>query len=287
MLIAVAVCAVLFGLGEQAYRAWSPVARWTRNSRPGNPLSVRLQAVTNLTYAVPGSEREAAFPVLLAVAKDADPRVRFQAATALCGRPDHSAEVLPMLKDLMKDTAPQVRERAIFSLESLVKPGTPEAATLLPDLVAALDDPNPSVRLEACRALDVYGRLQADSRRVVPAMARLVREEKGTYRRDALGYLKRMRRIPKDLESILRGLLVDNDANERIMARQALIQLGIPEQERDAIIRTMLASSNSTERLAAAESLIDLGKPEPAISIIRDVAGGADRAARTTPCAGS
>jgi hypothetical protein len=82
MLIAVAVCAVLFGLGVQAYRAWSPVARWIRESRPGNPLSVRLQAVTNLTYAVPGPELEVAFPVLLSAAKDADPLVRAQAAMA-------------------------------------------------------------------------------------------------------------------------------------------------------------------------------------------------------------
>src|SRR5262249_17981349 len=143
-----------------------------------------------------------------------------------------------------------------------------------------LDDHNPAVRLEACRALYVYGRLQAESRRVVPAMARLVREEKGTYRLDALGYLTMMRGVPKDLEPTLRGILDDNDANERIMARQALIQLGIPDPERDAIIRAMLASSNNTERLAAARSLIDLGKPELAISALKDVAGGADRGAR-------
>jgi len=280
MLFAVAVCAVFFGVCVQVYRASSPVARWIRESRPGNPQYVRLQAVSNLTYAVPRPELEAAFPVLLAAAKDTDPMVRAQAAMALRGRPDHFAEVLPILRDMLKDSSPKVREHAILSLELFVKPGSPESLTLLPNLVAALDDPNTAVRLEACRALFVYGRLQTEARRVVPAMARIVREETGTYRLDALGYLSRMKSVPKDLEPTLRGLLNVSDANERIMARQALIQLGIPDQERDAIIQAMLASSTHNERLAAAGSLIELGKPELAISTIRDVAGGTDKGTR-------
>jgi HEAT repeat protein len=280
MAIAVALCAGLFGLCEQVYQTWSPVRRWIRESRPGNPQSMRLQAVVNLTYDVPGPELETAFPFLLEAANDADPLVRAQAAMALRGRIDHFEQVVSILRGMMRDPAPQVRESAIFNVQAFVKRSSPEAADLFPDLVTALDDSQPAVALEACRALYSYGRLQAESRRVVPAMARLVRAKEGTYRQDALGYLMFIRSVPRDLESTLRGLLDHVSVPERIMARRALIQLGIPDQERDAIIRSMLTSTNNTERMAAAYLLVDFGKPVPAISSVKDVAEGADSAMR-------
>ena len=220
LLMAVAVCGVLLGLGVQIYRAVSPVRRWIRESRPGNPQRMRMQAVLNLTYDVPRSELEEGFPVLLAAASDPDPMVRASAATALRGRSDHYDEVFPILRKQMRDSSPRVRESAIFVLESFVKPGSPEASTLIPAPLAALEDPKPAVRLEACRALYVYGRLQAESGRVVPAMVRLIREETGTYRRDALMYLTMIKSVPSDLEPILRALLTSRLSAERVAARQ-------------------------------------------------------------------
>src|SRR5690242_10367529 len=93
MLIVVAVCAVTFGLGVLIYRAWSPVRRWIRESRPGNPQFTRVEAIRNLGYQVPQSEREEAFPVLRAAARDSDPWVRGAAVVALRDRRDHYAEV--------------------------------------------------------------------------------------------------------------------------------------------------------------------------------------------------
>ena len=204
LLIVVAVCAVILGLGVQMYRAWSPVRRYIRESRPGNPQYTRLQAVIGLGYNVLPTEREEAFPVLLAAAKDKDPMIRAAAANALRFRRNRFAEVFAVLRGLMKDPAPSVREAAILHLEAFVKPGSPEMSALLPDLAAALEDPRPSVRLEACRAFLVFGRLQKESRQIVPAMARLVREERGIHRRGALGYLLMIKTIPKDLEPVLR-----------------------------------------------------------------------------------
>jgi HEAT repeat protein len=273
MLIVVAVSAVTFGLGVQIYRAWSPVRRWIRESRPGNSQFKRLQAVVNLSYQVPQSEREEAFPVLLAAAKDPDPLVRRAAVVALRDRRDHYAEVFAILRGLMKDPDPRVREAAIFHLETFVRPGAPEVATLLPDLIVALDDPKPAVRLEACRALYVYGQLP----RAVPALARLVCEEEGTLRQGAVGFLLAGKTIPRDLEPTLRRMLKSESVWERIWAVQALIQLGIPDRERDAIIKAMLGSPRSAERLAAARSLIQLGKPEATIPTLQDVAARGDR----------
>jgi HEAT repeat protein len=278
LLIVVAVCAVTLGLGVQVYRAWSPVRRWIRESRPGNSQFKRVQAVMSLSYQVPRTELEEAFPVLLAAAKDPDPLVRGAAVIALRGRPDHFAEVFAILWGLMKDPDPRVREAAIFHLETFVKPGSPEATSLLPDLIAALDDPKPAVRLEACRALYVYGRLP----RAVPALARLVREEQGTHRQGALGFLLAGQTIPRDLEPSLRTMLKSEHVWERIWAGHALIRLGVPDRESNAIIKTMLESPRSAERLAAARSLIQLGKPEAAIPTLQDVAARGEREDRIT-----
>jgi HEAT repeats len=271
LLMAVAVCAVIFGLGVHLYRAWSPVRRWIRESRPGNSQYMRMHAVLNLTHDVPRSQLEEAFPVLLAAAKDPDPVVRAAAASALSGRRDHFVEVLAVLRGLMKDPNPQVREGTIVMLERFVTPDAPEVSILIPELVAALEDPKPAVRLEACRALYAYGHLEIDSQRVIPAMSRLIREEEGAHRLGALGYLTMMKTIPKDLEPALRELLNSKIPDERIFVRRALIVLGVPEQERDAMIKSMLESQHLTERLAAADLLIQIGKPEMAIPALKDL----------------
>ncbi len=276
LLIGIAVCAVILGLGVHLYRAWSPVRRWTRDARPGNPQFTRLQAILSLTFDVPAPEREEAFSVLLQVVKDPDPMVRAQATTALGGRRDHYGEVVAILRGFMKDPDPRVREVTIFRLESFVKPDAPEVSTLLPDLTAALDDPSPAVRLEACRAFYVYGRLP----QAVPALARLVREEKGTYRQGGLGFLLQGGTIPKDLEPRLREMMGSENPWERIQARQAMIRIGIPDGERQAIIQAMLDSPNPAERLAVAQTLLELGKPTMAIAALKDAAVKGDPGTR-------
>jgi HEAT repeat protein len=281
VLIAIAVLAIILGLGVQLYRALSPVRRWTLESRPGNPSRIRMRAVMNLRFDVRQSELEEAYPVMLAAAKDSDPWVRASAARALGGRRDHFAEVVATLQGLMKDPSPRVRECAILELESFVKPGSSEVLSLIPDVLAALDDPKPAVRLEACRALYVYKRLQADSRRVIPAMVRMIREETGTYRLGALGYLTMMKMVPTELEPTLRTLMKSEIPVERISARRALIILGIRDAERDAMIKSMLESNHLNERLAGADLLIQMGNYRMAIAALKDLIATEDIAMRS------
>jgi HEAT repeat protein len=235
-----------------------------------------MRAVLDLRYRVPQSERDEAFPVLLAAAKDSDPQVRFSAARALAGRPDRSAEVLPILRGLVKDPSQEVRECAILELKSFVKPGSAEVYTVLPDLVAALDDAKPSVRLLAARALDVYGLLKAEAKHFVPAMARLIREETGIYRLDALYFLNMHKMVPEDLEPTLRGLLTANIPNERIQAKLALILLGVSDQDHDAMIKSMLESPHLEERLAVGDFLVQLGMREMGIQALKNLAQSDD-----------
>jgi FimV-like protein len=134
--------------------------------------------------------------------------------------------------------------------------------------------------LEACRALYAHRRLQSESQRVVPAMLRVIREEIGTYRLDALGYLMAIRAIPGDLEPLLRTLLKSHIPVERIEARRALIQVGISDSERDAMIKSMLESLHLDERLATAPLLIEFGKRELAIAVLEDLVASDDIAIR-------
>ena len=281
LLMAVAGIAVIFGVGLQLYRELSPVRRYIRESRPGNSSRVRMQAILNLTYSVPQSELEEGFPVLLVAARDPDPWVRASAVRGIGSRRNHFAEVFPIVRGLLKDESPRVRECAILALETLVRPGSSEASTLIPELLAALDDATPTVRLEACRAFFVLGRLQANETNVVPAMVRLVREEIGTYRLEAMGYLMMMNMVPRELEPDLRALLSSRIPDERISSRRALILLGVPDQERDVFIKSMIESTHPNERFVAASILIELGKPEMAISALNALIASDDTAMRS------
>ncbi len=129
-------------------------------------------------------------------------------------------------------------------------------------------------------ALYVYGQLP----RSVPALMRLVREEKGIYRQGGLGFLLVGKTIPKELEPTLRAMLEGENALERSMARRALIQMGVTERERDDLIRAMLESPQGAERLAAAQVLMDLGKPLMGVSAMKDLAARDDSGARSAPC---
>jgi hypothetical protein len=280
LLVAVAACAGVLWVGMKLDLARSLARSWTLQSRPGNPSPTRVRAILNLRYYLPPSQRDEAFPVLLAATKDSDPLVRASAARALAGRKDRFAEVLPILRGLMKDPGPEVRESAIHELESFVIPGSTEASALEPELVAALEDPKPPVRLEAARALTIFGRLEAEAKHIVPAMARLIREGTGAHRLDALYYLNSNMVVPADLEPTLRRLLNASVPNERIQAKLSLILLSASDQERDAMIKSLMESPQLNERLVVGDFLIRLGMREVGIRALKDLARSDDSAIR-------
>jgi hypothetical protein len=191
LLILVAACALLCGLGVQIYRELSPVRRSARQLRPGNSSMTRIGAVSSLGDATffPPWEREQVYRLLLTAINDPDEQVRSLAALALSRhlvRPatsrssfavrssaalalsrhrNQAAQVVSALVGLTKDVAPQVRETALVALERIIARGSPEAQAVIQAVVALLDDPKPAVRLEAGRALYVLGQ----GRRGVPA----------------------------------------------------------------------------------------------------------------------
>ena len=63
--------------------------------------------------------------------------------------------------------------------------------------------------------------------------------------------------------------------------RQALMQLGIPDRERDAMIKAMVESSQNVERLEAARPLVQLGRSEQAVPVLREIAMRGSKEDRT------
>lgn len=278
LLILIAGCAVLCGLGVQLYREWSPV-RWSaRQLRQGNSAIMRLGAVAILAHPkfLPPWEREEAYRVLLMAVNDPDSQVRSSAALALSQHREHAAHVSALLA-LTKDKVPRVRETALLALENFVVRGSPASQAIAQTAVAALDDPSPDVRLEAGRTLYMLGQ----GSRAVPTLARLVREEKGNHRLGALGFLVGMKTISADLEPTLRAMLTSDYVWGRIWARQALIQLGVPDHERDAMIKTMLDSLQDSERLEGARLLVQLGQSEQAVPVLQEIATRGSKEDRT------
>jgi HEAT repeat protein len=270
LLIVVAGCAILCGLGVQIYRELSPVRRSTRQLRPGNSTMTRIGAISTLANAefLPPWEREEAYRVILATVHDPDAQVRARAAVALSGHGEHADRVVATLLALLDDEAPWVRESVLVALERIVTPGSPGAPSVIHAVIPALNDPKPAVRLEAVRALYVLGQ----GTRAVPALARLMREETGSHRLGALGWLKTMKTIPPDLEPTLRAIMTSDLVRERISARQALMQLGISDRERDEMIEVMLKSLHNAERFEGAQLLVQLGRFEQAGPVLREIA---------------
>lgn len=78
-------------------------------------------------------------------------------------------------------------------------------------------------------------------------------------------------------------MLEVEDPGGRIMVREALIVLGIPDREREMLIKSMLESPDISERFAVAYLLMQLGEPERAIPALKDLAGRGDKSTRACP----
>jgi HEAT repeat protein len=214
---------------------------------------------------VPAWEREEAYRVLKGALSDSEPNVRIAAAEALRCYPEHYDESLPLILGLVQNREHWVRERTLFVLEQMVKPGSPEAAAVAPAMIGALEDHKPNVRLEAGRALFVIGQ----GLRSVPALARLVHEGRGSHRLGALGFLLRMKQLPKEIEPDLREMIVSQNASERIWGARALIgmgraELGIP------VLHELLKSDDIDARLAAAQSLVSIGQATAVRTVLQE-----------------
>jgi len=101
-------------------------------------------------------EGDAAFQKILEASNDRDPEVRAALCRALSAQQDK--RVIPILKSLLTDSNPQVRQDSLTALSAFA-----EADAGLATFVLALSDKDPTVRLQAVGALEKYGNPSAVS----------------------------------------------------------------------------------------------------------------------------
>ena len=109
---------------------------------------------------------------LVAALSDRSQYVRANAATALCFRPGHEEQVVPVLTALLTSDDPQLRDLAATNLSNF----GPEAAACVPQLTAALEQAPP----EMLRPIvELLGRIGPAAEPARPKLQQIAFEQDG------------------------------------------------------------------------------------------------------------
>lgn len=135
-----------------------PVLNEALQSRDPMQREIAVGILMLMDHAVTEVER----PLLTALADDSA-WVRANAATALCTRPGHEDQVIPVLAALLTSDDPQLRQLAATNLSNF----GPEAGPHVAILATALDSAAPDVLLPI---VELLGRIGPDA---APARSRL------------------------------------------------------------------------------------------------------------------
>lgn len=227
LVIVVAACALILAMWRDA----SPTRQWTEQLRSGRTADDRREAALRLGFDIPSIERGEAFRSLESATKDPDPSVREVVAMALAMHKDRAAVSSAVLASMLDDPMPAVRRTVVVGLGQMIEAKALVVDTVESRLIAALDDPDASVRLEAARLLVIGPKRSA----AIPALARIVREKHGILRSHALAMLLTVQVIPRGVEETLLKMVASGPAAERLLAARALVAAGQPAMARPAL----------------------------------------------------
>lgn len=166
-----------------------------------------------------------------------------------------AAAVAP-LKDLLLKGQRPICDRAGVSLAMA-------GGTALPELTAALDHPNPAVRLAVVSAL---GNIDGNKKFVAESLAKAWKDNDSAVREAALNWLQISDDEGLSLVPIFTVGLKDPSARERIRSAKALAKLGRRAQDSAAVLMAALSDSDGGVRSAAAQALGLVG-PDPALAV--------------------
>jgi HEAT repeat protein len=175
---------------------------------------------------------------------------------------------LSVLLKSLKHSDAEVRRSAAVALESFGE----EAASAVPVLVQALDDPDASTQVAAARTLGQIGAA------ALPGLLEALRKPEKFVRREAIWALVRMGSAAKKAVPALAEALRDSDLRVRLGAAQALGAIG---PDASAAIRSLiecLKDSNLIFCRLAAQALTRLG-PE-ALPALRQASQSPDEFVR-------
>jgi HEAT repeat protein len=186
-------------------------------------LIVRQAALLSLVRLVDREDAQEA-DALKKSLKDPDPEVRRNAALALGNMGD--AEVLPLLRKALAEEGLIDRQKAALTLKNL----GPKAEPAIPDLIQALQDPDPTLNVNAALAL---GSIGAAARTAVDALVQVADDparsnEARSYSVEAIKQiaapiLKKSRRCPESEKAIPILLKILDESDNPVRLRQAVI----------------------------------------------------------------
>jgi hypothetical protein len=95
-----------------------------------------------------------------------------------------------------------------------------------------------------------------------------------------MGFLLRMKQLPREMEPDLREMIASQDAWERIWGAAALMKMNRAELA-IPVLQDLLKSVNIDARLAAAQSLLSFGQATVARTVLQDAENHPDPRIRT------
>jgi HEAT repeat protein len=211
--------------------------------------AVRNQKGNAASYArfIVRATGKRAYPSLLTALNDKNPDVHSFAAEMLIHIPG-DARAIPMLNRLLRSTEEHLRRDAAYALAAIGQEGDQA-------LVAALQDPNPEVRFQACRSLE---RDDADPF-VVSALAQAVKDPSVEVRQEAVRVLHNIGPSAKSAVPALTAALSDPEAAVREGAASALGYFGGVAAESVPALIAAISDPDEDVRRSAIEALASMG----------------------------
>ena len=250
-----------------------------------------------------GGSDDSVLPVVVALLKDKDPKVRRLAADAFpwTGSPD-AASVRELGKALHDEDA-NVRESAVdalYRLGSKAWPAAPDLARLItatrsdsqrtyavltlnssgseaiPYFLVFLKDQNNAVRIAALDNLPVRS---SDAKPIVPLLIECLADNDAKVRRTAIGALSKLSEVAKDATPALTRALEDFDVGTRRGAAWALRNIGPDaKQAAPALYKMVMQDADADCRRSAAVALSQIVKEgDPLLQgVVKDKTGHFD-----------
>jgi HEAT repeat protein len=212
-----------------------------------------------------------AIPLLLALLKDKEPKIRVAALTCLGSLNTHAGPVVPEIVKALNDPSDYVQISAIRTLEAL---GT-AAVCSAPELLRLMREKDDFTQLACARALLAIGvsREEVDSRVATLLSTSSVR------RSGAILYelFKVASRIPDPSDRLIEALIEAASADEKLLSDLAIERLGKvrPQTKKmtDVFVRS-LNSRHASVRVEACKVLWDSkSDPEPLVPALTSAIG--------------
>jgi HEAT repeat protein len=205
---------------------------------------LRLQATASSGDSAHGD----ALQLLIESLDDSDNGIREVAAAALCDFGPDGGDAIPHLIRASQDDSEVVRRRAIRALGLVADPAE-SADEVVPALVAATEDSDPSVSMQALCTLAEFGPLAAPA---LPALMSAIWT--GDVRRRALAGAA-LAHIGGAAVASLAQTLQHPSPDIRAKAAHVLGRIGQAAADAEPALQQLLADPDSGARAAAAEAL--------------------------------